>query len=84
MAKLLRVPTGQVSLIPQSIEGNRLRMGYVETGKADILRDALIGASIGSVAAGHPLASYLLGGELLKPHQIRPGSLGSLNRAAKN
>jgi hypothetical protein len=28
--------------------------------------DALIGASIGSVAAGYPLASYLLGGELLK------------------
>ena len=27
--------------------------------------DALIGASLGSVAAGHPLASYLLGGELL-------------------
>jgi hypothetical protein len=27
--------------------------------------DALVGASIGSVAAGHPLASYLLGGELL-------------------
>jgi len=29
-------------------------------------RDALIGASVGSVAAGHPLASYLLGGELLE------------------
>ncbi|MCF8078812.1 MAG: hypothetical protein K9K88_05950 [Desulfobacterales bacterium] len=28
--------------------------------------DALIGASVGSVASGHPLASYLLGGELLK------------------
>ena len=28
--------------------------------------DAFIGASVGSVAAGHPLASYLLGGELLK------------------
>jgi hypothetical protein len=28
--------------------------------------DALIGASAGSVAAGHPVASYLLGGELLK------------------
>ena len=27
--------------------------------------DALLGASIGSVAAGHPLASYILGGELL-------------------
>jgi hypothetical protein len=28
--------------------------------------DALVGASVGSIAAGHPLASYLLGGELLK------------------
>jgi len=27
--------------------------------------DALIGAALGSVAAGHPLASYVLGGELL-------------------
>ena len=43
MAKILGVPTGKVSLLPQSIEGNRLRLGYVETGKADILRDALIG-----------------------------------------
>ncbi|MGD8999552.1 MAG: hypothetical protein PVF75_03985 [Granulosicoccaceae bacterium] len=34
-------------------------------GSSDVL-DALIGASLGSVAAGHPLASYLLGGELLK------------------
>lgn len=34
-------------------------------GGSDAL-DALIGASVGSIAAGHPLASYLLGGELLK------------------
>jgi len=27
--------------------------------------DSLLAASIGSIAAGHPLASYLLGGELL-------------------
>lgn len=27
--------------------------------------DSLLGAGLGSVAAGHPLASYLLGGELL-------------------
>ena len=33
-------------------------------GNGDIL-DTLIGASIGSIATGHPLASYLLGGELL-------------------
>lgn len=29
------------------------------------LLDVLIGASVGSVAAGHPIASYILGGELL-------------------
>ena len=34
-------------------------------GNGDIL-DTLLGASIGSIAAGHPLASYLLGGELLR------------------
>jgi uncharacterized membrane protein len=33
-------------------------------GNGDIL-DTLLGASIGGIAAGHPLASYLLGGELL-------------------
>ena len=33
-------------------------------GNGDIL-DTLLGASIGSIAVGHPLASYLLGGELL-------------------
>ena len=32
----------------------------------NVALDALIGAAVGSVAAGHPLASYLLGGELLK------------------
>lgn len=34
-------------------------------GNSDAL-DALIGASVGSIALGPPLASYLLGGELLK------------------
>ena len=33
-------------------------------GNGDII-DTMLGASIGSIAAGHPLASYLLGGELL-------------------
>jgi hypothetical protein len=33
-------------------------------GKHAIL-DVLLGASVGSVAAGHPLAGYILGGELL-------------------
>ena len=33
-------------------------------GQWEIL-DVLLGAGLGSIAAGHPLASYLLGGELL-------------------
>ena len=33
-------------------------------GNGDVL-DTLFAASIGSIAAGHPLASYLLGGEML-------------------
>lgn len=43
MAKILRVPTGNFSLIPQTVGENRLRMGYVETAQTDLLRDALIG-----------------------------------------
>jgi hypothetical protein len=42
-AKLLRVQTGRFSLIPQRIGNGRLRMGYVETAKTDLFRDALIG-----------------------------------------
>lgn len=34
-------------------------------GLSDLL-DALMGASVGSIASGHPMASYLLGGELLQ------------------
>ena len=33
-------------------------------GNSDIL-DAVIGATVGGISAGHPLTSYLLGGELL-------------------
>jgi len=31
----------------------------------NILYDSLIGATLGSISAGHPLTSYVLGGELL-------------------
>jgi hypothetical protein len=47
-----------VTLFPE-----QLSAGLV--GSSDAL-NALIGASAGSIAVGHPLASYLLGGELLK------------------
>jgi len=46
-----------VTLFPKQIAGGLFGHGA--------LLDSLIGAGIGSIAVGHPLASYLLGGELL-------------------
>lgn len=43
MARLLRVRTGKFSLIPQTTPQGTLRLGYVETARADWLRDTLIG-----------------------------------------
>jgi len=43
MAKLLRVGTGGLSLIPKPTKDGRLQMGYVLTAETDIFRDALIG-----------------------------------------
>jgi len=43
MAKLLRVPTGGISLIPQATKDGRLQMGYVLTAQTDPVRDTLIG-----------------------------------------
>ena len=45
LAKVLRVPTGRFSILPQSLPDGRLQLGYVETGRADIIRDSLIGAA---------------------------------------
>jgi hypothetical protein len=47
-----------ITLFPQQISSGLF-------GNGEII-DALIAGSIGSVAIGHPLASYLVGGELLK------------------
>ena len=43
VAKILRVRTGEISLIPKSLPDGRLQMGYVETAQTDIVRDLLIG-----------------------------------------
>lgn len=43
MARILGVQTGRVSLIPRTLDGGKLLMGYVETEKTDWIRDAAIG-----------------------------------------
>ncbi|UCF26998.1 MAG: hypothetical protein JSW42_10145 [Chloroflexota bacterium] len=45
IARLLGVPVGNISIIPQALPDGRLRMGYVETASTDIFRDALIGTA---------------------------------------
>ncbi len=45
MAKLVRVPTGKLSLIPRNLPNGKLRLGYVETQKSDWFRDSLIGVA---------------------------------------
>ena len=55
-AKILGVRTGKFSLIPQSLDTGNLLLGYVETEKADILRDSLIG--LAPVVAGTLFVAY--------------------------
>ena len=45
VAKLLGVRTGKFSVFPQSLPDGRLQLGYVETARADLVRDSLIGAA---------------------------------------
>jgi hypothetical protein len=45
MAKLLRVPTGQFSLLPEMMPDGSLRLGYVEAAHTDPFRDSLVGVA---------------------------------------
>ncbi|HEY2982483.1 MAG TPA: hypothetical protein VGJ22_14965 [Anaerolineales bacterium] len=45
MARVLGVQTGGFSIFPQATPEGRLQLGYVETVRTDLARDALIGAA---------------------------------------
>ncbi len=57
MAKILRVPTGRFSIFPRPLPDGRLQLGYVETARADIVRDSLIGAA--PLIAGTVVVAYV-------------------------
>jgi hypothetical protein len=57
MARLLHVRTGKFSLFPQSTPQGALRLGYVETARADWLRDTLIGMA--PLISGAALTAWL-------------------------
>ncbi|MEK6751693.1 MAG: hypothetical protein AABZ00_05450 [Chloroflexota bacterium] len=56
MAKILRVRTGKISLIPRALPDGRLQMGYVETERTDIVRDSLVG--LAPLIAGSLFVAY--------------------------
>lgn len=56
MAKLLWVPTGNFSIIPQTLPNGKLRLGYVEISSSDLLRDSLIGMA--PLIAGGAVIAY--------------------------
>ncbi len=56
MAKILRVRTGKISLIPRTLPNGRLQMGYVEVVSTDIIRDSLIG--LAPLIAGTMFVAY--------------------------
>ena len=62
---LLPIIVGMLLLTSLAVAGLPKQISAEIFGGNDAL-NALIGASVGSMAVGHPLASYLLGGELLK------------------
>jgi hypothetical protein len=56
IARITGVRTGGFSLIPQPLPDGRLRLGYVETAKTDVVRDALIG--LAPLLAGSAFVIY--------------------------
>ena len=81
-ARLLKVPVGRVSIIPQSLPDGKLRLGYVETAKTDFFRDGIIGAApliAGSIFVAYAGLVHLEFAALWT--QISAGDLSVMTRA---
>ena len=57
MAIILRVPVRKISLFPQVTKKGKIRLGFVETAKSNVLRDSLIG--LAPFIAGLFLVAYI-------------------------
>ena len=56
MARILGVRTGRFSLLPRTLPDGRMQLGYVETARAGLVRDALIGSA--PLVAGGLFVAY--------------------------
>ena len=65
IARLLPVIIGALLLI--SLFNNLIpKSFYIALFKRNVLFDSVIGSVVGSISAGHPMTSYILGGEFLR------------------
>lgn len=65
MARLLPVIIGALLLV--SLFNNLVpRSFYLALFRRNLLLDSIIGSIVGSISAGHPMTSYILGGEFLR------------------
>ena len=65
MGRLLPIIIGALLLV--SLFNNLVpKSFYVALFRRSLIFDSIIGGIIGSVSAGHPMTSYILGGEFLK------------------
>jgi hypothetical protein len=62
VARMVGVRTGRFSLTPRTMSDGRLQLGYVETVKADPIRDAVIGSA--PLLAGGAFVAYIGIGQL--------------------
>lgn len=72
MAKILRVRTGKISLIPKVLDEKRVQLGYVEIYPTDLIRDSLIG--LAPFMSGIGLI-YFLSSQFLNLTQFSPADL---------
>jgi uncharacterized membrane protein YraQ (UPF0718 family) len=65
MARLLPIIISALLLL--SLFNNLVpRSFYVALFKRSLLLDSIMGSLVGSISAGHPMTSYILGGEFLR------------------
>ena len=82
-AKVLRVKTGKISVLPKVLPKGKVQLGYVEVAGSDILRDSLIGAAplvAGLIAVGL-IAIYKFQLPVIAGEQVTPSNVTALLRS---
>ena len=77
MAILLGVPVKKISLLPEVSKQGRIRLGFVQTSKTDVIRDSLIG--LAPFILGLIIVGFIGAAKLGLPDLIQPIYAGYFN-----